>query len=213
MRPVKLALAAGLALLAVAILVTLSRSPASVAQTNETPGHPAGVIASTTEGASYCQGREALPPGTSALRVWLDAAFGPRVRVTVSARGQQLTSGEQGSGWTGGSVAIPVRPLSQAISGATVCVSFPLHDETLVIQGSPAAPANAARDGSQPLPGRIAIEYLRPGGRSWASMAGAIARRMGFGRAAAGTWIAFLALALLAAIAAITTAAVLRDIS
>jgi hypothetical protein len=212
MRAVKLALAAGLALMAVAILVALSRSPASVARTNAVPTQIT-VIGSTTEGATYCQAREALPVGTSALRVWLDAAFGPRVRATVSARGRQLTSGERGSGWTGGSVTIAVRPLPRTISGATVCVSFPLRDETLVIQGSAAPPASAARNGSQPLPGRIAIEYLHPGERSWASMAASIMRRLGFGRAAAGTWIAFLALALLAAVAAITTVAVLRDVS
>jgi hypothetical protein len=212
MPGVRIALAAGLALMGIAIGLTLLRSPASVAGTNRIAGQEEEPIGSTDQSARYCQAREALPRGTSAIRVWLYAARGPRVSVVVSSHGRTLTSGAQGSGWTGGSVTVPVKPLSRAVSHATVCVSFRLRDETVFVQGNATPAAFAAHDGGQALAGRIWIEYLRPGGSSWASLAGSIARRMGFGRAAAGTWVAFLALALLATVAALASSLVLREL-
>src|SRR6202043_813748 len=41
------------------------------------------------------------------------------------------------------------------------------------------------------------VEYLRPGHSSWWSLASSVARRMGLGHAAAGTWIVFLLIALM----------------
>ncbi len=43
----------------------------------------------------------------------------------------------------------------------------------------------------------LRIEYLRPGPGSWWSLASAVARRMGLGRAPSGTWVALLPLALM----------------
>ncbi len=40
------------------------------------------------------------------------------------------------------------------------------------------------------LPGRIAVEYVRAGSSSWWSLVPSVARRMGLGRAWAGTWVA-----------------------
>src|SRR5271155_2464955 len=121
MRSVKVALAAGLTLLTLAIGLTLLGSPVSVARTNRPPGKPEEVIASTTRGASYCEPDEVLPRGTSAIRVWLVAEAGPRVSVVVYSGGRPITSGERGSHWIGGSVTVPVRPLAHTVSHATVC--------------------------------------------------------------------------------------------
>jgi hypothetical protein len=211
MLSVKVALAVGLALLSIALALTLLQSPIGVARTNRIPGKAEETIASTDHSASYCQSQEVLPRETAAVRIWLDAAAGPRVRVLVSSRGQRVTGGERGSNWTGSSVTVPVRPLARSISGATVCVSFSLRDETVVVQGTTTTAALAAHDGPEALAGRIWIEYLRPGRRSWAELASEVARHMGFGRAAAGTWVVFAALALIVAIAALASGLILSE--
>jgi hypothetical protein len=212
MRGVRIVLVAGLTLVAIAIVLTLLQAPMSVAGTNKMPGKQEEPIASTEGSATYCQAGETLPHGSSALRIWLDAASGPRVSVVVSSGGHPITSGERGSDWIGGSVTIPVKPLSRTVSGVTVCVSFRLQDETVIAQGNAAPAAIAAHDGRKALGGRIWIEYLRPGTRSWASLAPEVMRHMGFGRAAAGTWIVYLALLLLAAVAALASRLVLREL-
>jgi hypothetical protein len=198
MRSVKVALVAGLTLLVIAIGLTLHGSSMSVARTNKPPGRPEEEIATANGGARYCQHGEVLPHGTSAIRIWLEAAAGPRVSVGVYSGGRLLTSGERGSNWIGGSVTVPVRPLAGRVSGATVCVTFTALDETVIVQGS-----------SEPQ--RMWIEYMRPGTRSWASLAGELARHMGLGRAAPGIWSVFLALALLAAVAGLATTLLLRE--
>jgi hypothetical protein len=212
MRGVTIALVAGLAGLAIAIGVALAQSPMSVAATNRRAGAVEAPLTSTDRGATYCQSGEALPRGTSAIRLWLDATTGPRVRVVASAAGGVLSSGERGSGWTGGSVTVAVAPLPRTVRGVTVCASFQLHDETLVVQGAAASTASATRASGTPLAGRMWIEYLRPGARSWASQLGAVVDRMGLGRAAAGSWIVFLALALFAAAATLASRLVVREL-
>jgi hypothetical protein len=213
MSSVKIALGAGFTLIAVAILLTLSQSPMSVAATNKLAGHTEEGIASTTTSATYCQGRETLPRGSSAIRIWLDAATGPRVSVAVYSAAHKITSGTRGSDWIGGSVTIPVRPLARNVSPVTVCVSFQLRDETIIVQGNP-TPANiAARDGQRALGGRIWIEYLRAGSHSWASLIPQIIRHMGFGRATSGTWIVYVALLLLAGVAGAASNLLLKELS
>jgi hypothetical protein len=212
MRSVRIALAAGLAILAAAVVAVMAHAPMTVAATNRVQGQAEQPIAETAHGASYCQAREVLPRGSTAIRIWIDASYGPRVSVSVSARGRRLTGGERGSGWSGGSVTVPLRPLARTISGVSVCVSFRLRDETVIVQGS-ATPASAAtRVDGRALAGHMWIEYLRPGARSWASLASATARRLGFGHAAAGIWVALLALGLLASVVVLASSLLLREL-
>lgn len=213
MRRVKVALAAGLVLLGIAIGLTLLGSPMSVAGTNKLLNQPEEAIATTSHSATYCQAHEVLPRGSSAIRVWLAAAYGPRVSVVVSSSGHRIADGERGSGWTGGSVTIPVKSLPRTVSGATVCASFHVRDEVVFVQGNGTPAAIAARDGRKSIGGRMWIEYLRPGAVSWASLVPSIMRHMGFGRTVGGTWMVFLALALLAVLATLTANAVLRELS
>jgi hypothetical protein len=212
MRRVTIALAAGLTLLAITIGLILAHAPMTVAGSDRPAGQPEEPIAVSHESNSYCQAGETLPQGTSALRVWLDTIYGPRVELAVSSHGQRLTSGERGSGWVGGSVTIPVKPLPWTVSGVTVCVSFQVRDETVTVQGNATPVARATREGGQALPGRMWIEYLHPGQRSWASLLSATARRMGLGRAAAGIWVVFLAIGLAAAVILLTATLVVKEL-
>ncbi len=73
-------------------------------------------------------------------------------------------------------------------------------------------PAEATVGGARPLPGRISVEYLHPGPRSWASLAVSVARRLGLGRAAAGTGNALLVLALALTVLTLSSWLVVRDL-
>jgi hypothetical protein len=212
MRGVRLALVLGLALLAIAVGLSLTRSPMTVAAANGVSSVTQTAIASTGQSGSYCQSRETLPQGTSSVRISLVASIGPRVKVVVTSGGQIVTSGEQGPGWTGEVVAVPVEPLRRTVSHATVCISFRLRDGTLYLLGATSPEAIGAREGTRALAGRMRIEYLRTATHSWASQIPAVIRHMGFGRAISGSWIAFLALALIAAVAIVASKLVLSDL-
>lgn len=211
MRGVKVALVAGLSLVAVAIGLTLARSPKSVAATNKPHGQQETAISSTRRRTSYCQAGETLPRGTSAIRVSLAASIGPRVSLLASAGGHVIISGEQDSGWTGSVLAIPVRTLPHTVTGVTICVSFAPAHETVGLLGEHTRAAIAAREGRRPTQGRMWIEYLRPGTRSWASLVSSVVRNMGFGRAWSGSGIVLVALLLLGAVAILATRLVLTE--
>jgi hypothetical protein len=211
MRSVKVVLVAGLTLVAVAIGLTLARSPKSVAATNKPDGQQESAISSTRRRTSYCQAGETLPAGTSAIRISLAASIGPRVSLFASAGGHVITSGEQDSGWTGSVIAVPVRPLSHTVAGVTICASLTPAHETVVLSGEHTRAAIAAHESGLPTQGRMWIEYLRPGTRSWASLASSVVRNMGFGRAWPGSGIVLVALLLLAAVAILATRLVLTE--
>jgi hypothetical protein len=197
MRAVKVALVGSLAVVAVSLVLVLLGSPMSVAGTNRIAGDSPLPIATTEHSASYCQADEVVPQGTSAVRVWLDAAAGPRVALLVSAGGHTVLRGTRGSNWTGGSVTVPVREVGRRIAQATVCVSFKLGDETVIAEGEMTPAASAAQSSTGALHGRIWIEYLRPGAHSWASLIPTVVDHMALGRATSGSWIVFVALAML----------------
>ncbi len=195
------ALAVGLTLMAIAIGVTLTRSPPTVAWSDSTPLN--GAIAQTKTSARACQGDETLPPGASAVRLSLFAVYGPRLSVAVLSGGRVLTSGVRDAGWTGEVVTVPVRPVRHGASHVKLCFALGRTDELVAIAGAPASPALAMTTGDgHRLPGRMRIEFVRPGRRSWWSLASSVARRMGLGHTAAGTWVVLLLAAVMAAVLA-----------
>ncbi|HSZ13737.1 MAG TPA: hypothetical protein VK790_06855 [Solirubrobacteraceae bacterium] len=213
MGTVRVALAAGLTLLALAIGLTLLRAPMVVARKNGIPLKEERIGEIGKGGAySYCQAGELLPKGTSAIRLALGANTGPSVTVRVDAAGRALTSGTGSSGWTGRVVTVPLKPLPRAVPGTTICASFRLKYERMIVFGAATRPAIAAHDGADALSGRIWIEYLRPGSSSWASLVPSVARRMGLGRSPAGTWNALVALELLAAVVIAASALLLVEL-
>lgn len=205
---VRAALGAGLALFALALALVLSGSPARVAHTNAlTPQEVVGYLHAR---ASACQGEETLPRGTSALRLGLDAAIGPSLAVTVFSRGRVLTRGTRASAWTGADVTVPVARVPQTVRSATICIAFGPTRETLHVFGERSPAAAAVRSSEGTLLGRMVVEDLAPGRRSWWSLALPVARRLGLGRAPSGTWVALLAAALMAAAAALASRLCLR---
>ncbi|HEY5286220.1 MAG TPA: hypothetical protein VIJ50_03850 [Solirubrobacteraceae bacterium] len=190
------AIVLGLLVLVAALLLTLSGSPLIVAQTNGVPA--TSLLAEGTSGARACQSRELLPAGTSAIRLTLVAAVGPRVSVTVLSGTRTLTSGVTRSGWTSGAVTVPVKPFQHAVSNVTICLELGPAAEAVALSGERTSRAAAARlSTGVPLSGRFTVEYMKPGYNSWWGLESRIATRIGFGRAPSGSWVALLLLLLM----------------
>ena len=202
-------------MLAVVGAVTLTRAPPRVVRVGEPGGD---VVASTLAHAAsdfaVCQSGEALPAGVSGIRLALWAFYGANVHVRVYKGSQILTAGSRGADWTSDSVTVPVRPLDHSSSEVTLCYGIGPNSQPISLLGVAAPPAAAAAvdtasDEPNPafmagehaaLPGRIGVEYLAAGTGSWWSRILTVARHMGLGRSYAGTWIALLVAALMAAV-------------
>lgn len=206
---VSLALAAGLALMAMAVGVTLTRSPPTVAWSDQTPLK--GSFLKTAHSVQACQGNEMLPAGVSAVRLSLYDAYGPRVSVKVLAGGRVLTGGMRAAGWIGESPTVALRPVHQASPDTRICFSLGRPGGLVAIDGSRTSAAGGlvstggrgiSTTGGQALGGRMRVEYLEPGRRSWLSLAPSVATRMGLGHWPAGTWTVLPLMAMVAAVIA-----------
>jgi hypothetical protein len=194
----------------IALVLVLLHAPATVAHTNGISDEEQ--LNQTRYPASVCQAGELLPRDTSAIVVSLSAFTGPRITLEAKAAGQVLTRGEQAPGWSGKTVTIPVREVAHTATDVDVCMAFaPVH-ETISAFGTKTKRAVAAAADGGHLRGRLSIEYLRPGSRSWWSLASSTMHTLGLGRAAGGTWIAFLAIALMVGAAGIACRLFLREL-
>jgi hypothetical protein len=204
---VKIALAAGLVLTTIAVGAVLTRSPLLVAGTNSISVRKAVRDLHGDDGG--CQQVSTLPAGTSAIRLSLAAGIGPRVRLTAFAGRGVLTRGERAAGWVDGTVTVPVRGVPHMVRNALICTTVGPAIERLEIGGTPVKPSPRGRnfDGLE-----LRMEYLRPGTQSWLTLAPSISRRLGLGHAAAGTWIVFLLLALMLAVAALAARLMSREL-
>jgi hypothetical protein len=205
------ALAGGLTLLAIVLVLTLSGSPLIVAHANATPA--SAPILEADSGSGACQAGEALPAGISAIRLTLVAAAGPRVSLSVLSGSRVLMSGVAPSGWTSGAVTVPVKPLSALAAPVSICFQLGRSVETVQLGGSRTSAAIAARSLSgAPLSGRFTVEYMRAGSSSWWSLAKTVARHMGLGHAPSGTWIALLVLVLMGTSVAAASWLIVREL-
>jgi len=134
------------------------------------------------------------------------------VVVEVLLGSHVVARGVRGAGWAGGIVTVHLRPLHQAVSDVTVCFSFRGADERVALWGTRTPSSVAATSSEGALAGRMRIEYLQPGRSSWWSLVLSVARRMGLGRAWAGTWIALLVAALTAAAATLAMLSSAREL-
>jgi hypothetical protein len=210
MTRIKAALAAGLTLIAIAAIATLSHAPSTVAATNGIPRTAS--LSRRVSVASGCQSDETLPRDTSAVRLGLAAVIGPRVTVKVLAGSHVITRGTAGTGWYGSAVTVPVRPVHGAFSHVTVCFGLSFKTGEVTVIGAPTSRAVAAVADGETLRGRMRVEYLHPGSRSWWSMAVSVIQHMGLGRAASGTWIVLPIAALVTASIALASWLVVREL-
>ncbi|HEU0249209.1 MAG TPA: hypothetical protein VFR48_00665 [Solirubrobacteraceae bacterium] len=202
---------ATIACVALAVAVgawTLSRAPPRVLRAN---APESAELATATKGAAACQANEALPAGTSAIRLGLDATFGFRVHVKVYSRSRLITEGSRAPDWTGGMVTIPVRPVDRTVYPAKLCFDVTSNSESIALIGfdTPTREAAVSRSG-QALGGRLTVEYLANGDGSWWSRGLSVARHLGVGHVLAGTWVSLLVLGLMAIVGGLSLRAVWR---
>jgi hypothetical protein len=207
-RAVKMTLMVGVVLLAAVCAYALTRSPPRVLRAES---KPTSVLTGVYGSAAACQSSNVLPAGTSAIRLSLAAYLGAKLRVTVRSGRLVLTQGSRGADWTGTSVTVPVRPLSDSVPNVQVCFDLGPNSEPIFLFGV----ATPAREGmtlpsGRRLPGKIGVEYLAAGRKSWWSSVLTVARHMGLGRAFSGTWVVLLVAAMLAAIGLLAVRVTLR---
>jgi hypothetical protein len=199
----------GLALVAIAIAVVLSRSPLVVAGTNSI--HASSTAEVLSGGSSACQPSGTIPEGTSAIRISASQNIGPKVTLEALSGPSIVDRGERPAGWgVDETVTVPVKRVAHAIPNARICVAFGPVVEAVQINGVVLHTASVS--GASATDVRFAIEYLRPGSSSWWSLASTVARRMGFGHAPSGTWTVFLLLALTITIVAFASRLLLREL-
>jgi cytochrome c oxidase subunit IV len=185
---VGVAVLAGVALVVGVLVFALSRSPTVAIGSNGVALQTLAQLEAPTE---LCQAGETVPAGASGIRVSLFGLIGPRVTVRVLVGGRVLASGQHQAAWTGGPVTVPVHGLGRGVSDATVCVATARARPQFYVYGERTVQAQAARfPGGRPFVGRVRVEYVRPSGSRWWSLIGAVADRMGLGRAWVGVWVA-----------------------
>jgi hypothetical protein len=222
MSNVKITLAVGIALTIGVAALVLTGAPPRVARANGvTPTASLGV---TQSELTICQPKETVPAGASAVRVSIVAFFGSQLTVVAYHEGQVLTSGHRNPDWSGASATVPIKPVDRTTSNVKVCVAFVPNSELLQIFGERARPQNTAvafrsNESNAGIPGeegtalngRIMIQYLAPGRSSWWSSVATVATHMGLGHFIGGKSVALLALALMAAVGALTVRVALRE--
>jgi hypothetical protein len=203
------ALIVGLALVAIAIGVVLSRSPLEVAGTNSIPATSAAGYA--PGGTTACQPSGTIPEGTTAIRISASQNVGPKVTLEAFSGPSIVARGERAACWgIDETVTVPVERVAHAIPNAKICVVIGPVTEAVQINGVQLH--TTSRFGAPETVVRFGVEYLRPGSSSWFSLASTVARRMGFGHAPSGTWIVFLLLALTITIVALASRLLLREL-
>jgi hypothetical protein len=210
MRSVKIALAVALALVAVAIGAVLAHSPLTVAGANsvEAPLYRNGSVLGNS---SSCEPAGTLPAGTSAIRISLGANADPKISVKVFVGSRLVTQGTRTpGGGLNASATVPVRRISNTVHDARLCITLGSSAEPIGIRGIATRPAVNRVITLQDV--KLRAEYLRPGPKSWWSLTSSIAYHFGLGRGAGGTWIGFLVLALMLAVAVIATRLTLKEL-
>lgn len=189
--------------IAVAVVLTLGRSPLVVAGTNSIPYE--AVVGSTKGPAQTCQGGEVVPRGTTAVRMWLQANIKPLTRVTVFDGGRTLARGTQTGGWLGKVTTVPITPIGHTLRDARICFSIDRAVQAVNLLGGRAGQPRHGQAQS-----KMRIEYLRPSPQTWWSQIGSVAWQLGLGRAPEGGWAVALPLLLMAAATILVLVTLLR---
>jgi hypothetical protein len=204
-RRVRVALAVGLLLLLVALAVVLSQSPLTVAGANSVPVIRRILI--VPPGGTACTPAGTLPAGTSAIRLSMFGNAGPHVQLTARSGPEVVASGERAAGWgITESLTVPVNRVGEERPNTEVCVKLGPGIEPVAFNGA------LGRNATNPEVRGFRVEYLQPGSKSWWSRASGVAERIGRGHAPSGTWIVFLLIALMIAVAALAAQLVIREL-
>ena len=194
-------MAAGIAVITAVIIAVVLHAPQPAISSNYV--NVSQELGLFRQHKTVCQANERLPASTVALRISLISHVGPAVAVTVSHEGQIVASGRHGAGWVSASLTLPLHPQVTTPRETKICLTRGPGGLPVEISGDTAPRALAATVDGKPLEGRMRVEYLGRGQKSWLSLAKRVARRMGLGRSPSGTWVVLVLLAMMAAAVAL----------
>jgi hypothetical protein len=210
-RSVIVAVAVGLAAIAVAFVAVLTHSPLTVASANSASSTDYVELEERGK-LSNCQPAGPIPQGTSAIRLGIEGLhFSPAVTVRVLVGSRVIREGRQIAGGPSiPNVTVPVASFAHTLNGARICTTVGPAVEPIRYYGTP-------RHTSVPQADALAeatlhAEYLRPGMKSWSSFVPSIIRHMGLGHAPSGTWVAYLLLILMLGLILIVVRVTLREL-
>ena len=107
-------------------------------------------------------------------------------------------------------VTIHMKSFSRAVAGAQICTTVQPTGESLRFYGKP---KSSTSNSANPLQNAdLQIQYLRPGPRSWWSLASSVTYHMGLGHAPSGPLGVVLVLALMSAVVVLTTRLTLKEL-
>jgi hypothetical protein len=210
MPRVMIVLTAGLASIVVAVAIVLSHSPLVVAGSNSISTER--YIELEKGYMSTCQLARAIPRGTSAIRIGIEGtSISPAVKVRILSGSRVLREAGQvaGKGATP-NVTVHVKSLTGAVTGVQVCTTVQPTGESLRFYGKPKIPAPHSPSPLQNV--ELQMEYLRPGPKSWWSLASSVTYRMGLGHAPSGAWSVILAIALTLTVVILTARLTLKEL-
>jgi hypothetical protein len=211
---VRLAIATGVALIVVALAITLlgSEEP-STGDNGREIQLPAGVV--IPAGDRACQPEAGVPAGTGIVRLRVSTAGrqGGPLAVTVSKQKRVLASGTSGAGVVDQPVKVPLGAGAADSSGVSVCVENRGTAQVAVLgQEVPRADAARVTDPRQPQSRAMRLEWFEPEAEPRAARTDEVAGRYGLVKAAwIGTWTFWAALALLVAISAAAVVLYVRE--
>jgi hypothetical protein len=200
MLRVRLGLTAGLVGIVVALVLVLARPPLVLAGSNEVK--PNFAITFTHGSETICQPGGTLPQDTEAIRVSLSPNIGPSIHLVVSSGSKVITEGSRAPGWgvdeTG---TVSVERVAHTAYNTRICTKIGPAVEGIQVNGERVGGAIWLR-----------MEYLRPGKRSWLSLAPSIASHMGLAHAPAGAWVGYLLIAVMISVCGLASRLVLREL-
>jgi hypothetical protein len=207
-RRVLLAVAAALALVAAAVVATLSQSAPRLTGSNSEVEHGGVAIGIPGHGGTRCQDNELVPKGTGRVRLFLSTfeRRGGPLDITIATGGREgvpprvVARGTLAAPFGGGSHLVDVAPrFSRDLEGARVCLAnrgasaITFSGNRTPVLGSGANPFQLRLDDE------VRVDYLYPHSRSWWSLAGPVAGRFGLAKTSFfGSWTMWAMFAVLA---------------
>jgi len=211
---VRALLAVALMVVAAVLVLDMSGRAPRLAGTDHTQS--VAFVATMNSGQELCQPDMVLPPDTGSIKLLIGTYGRPVPELIarfVAQNGATVASGRLAAGGGQGELSIPIGYRGADSQVGTLCLAEQ-GGEKLAIAGAPfpAGSASATVGGSR-QPGRIALDYLRPGEESWWQLLPTLDTRFGLGKSTVfGSWTLPVAALLLVGVWAAVVRLLIREL-
>jgi hypothetical protein len=212
---VRVVLGIALLLVAGALVLEMSGRSPRIAGTDHL--NDVAFVATIPGGQALCQPQMILPGDAQRVQMLIGTYGPPAPSLAVSflgAGGHVLAGGRLAAGAPQGEIVVPIGYPHGATALGTLCVR--VGGTGKVVLGGDVFPAGPASEqiAGRPLPGRIAVTYLRPGRESWWQLLGTLDERFGLGKASFfGDWTLPVAALLLLGVWIATVRLLVRELT